>query len=99
MGAATMPAQLNALSASTVVERHLEKPIDEISAIASLLGMARRLPDEQRFGYDLDFLHEIMLRRIRLLAAACQEAVGVIVNDDCDPESVAELPRLPHFED
>lgn len=48
-------------------------PVDEIDALASLLGMARKVEDRDRYGYDLNLLDGIVLRRIRALARRCQD--------------------------
>lgn len=79
------------LSAIDIVQSHLERQIDEISAIAILLGTARKLPDDQLFGTDIEFLDEVMLRRLRSLASSCQNAVTTILQQDCSPD---ELPAL-----
>lgn len=80
-----------ALSAIDIVQSHLERQIDEISAIATLLGVARRVPNDLLFGMETDFLDEVMLRRLRSLAGSCQNAVTAILQQDCSPE---ELPAL-----
>jgi hypothetical protein len=64
-----------------VVESHFENAIDEIDALSSLLGMARNIPDNRRYGYDLDLLDEIVLKRIRKLARSCQNTISEIIND------------------
>lgn len=78
-------------SASDVVEKYLERRIDEIDALVSLLGMARKLPPgRERFGYDVEYLDEIVMRRVRKLARACQETISAIMSDDPDDSPVAE---------
>lgn len=64
------------------VETHLESQIDEIDALSSLLGMARQVSPDDRHGYDLDFLDDIVLKRIRKLARTCQNTVAAIINDE-----------------
>lgn len=52
---------------------NLQSPIDEIDALACLMGMARKVDEKDRYGYDLEFLDEIVMRRIRKLARSCQD--------------------------
>jgi hypothetical protein len=52
---------------------NLRSPIDEIDALACLMGMARKVDEKDRYGYDLEFLDEIVMRRIRKLARSCQD--------------------------
>lgn len=72
--------------ASDIARAYLEEPVDELDALASLLGMAEKLPDEERYGYDLDSLNGIVIRRIRTLARICQNAVGAILDGE-EPEA------------
>ncbi len=62
--------------------RNLEAPIDEIDALACLISVAGKVrrqgstegasPD--LYGYDMELLYEIVVRCIRKLARACQDA-------------------------
>jgi hypothetical protein len=72
--------------ASDLARAHLEQPIDELDALASLLGMADKLSDQERYGYDLASLNEIVIRRIRTLARTCQNAVAAILDGE-EPET------------
>src|SRR4051812_30077973 len=74
-----------------VVEKYFERRIDEIDALLSLLGMARKLDTSgDRFGYDVEYLDQIVLRRVRKLTRACQETVSNIMNYDPENPPVAE---------
>jgi hypothetical protein len=73
--------------ASDLARAHLEQPVDELDALASLLGMAEKLSDKERYGYDLASLNEIVIRRIRTLARTCQNAVAAILDGE-EPETV-----------
>jgi hypothetical protein len=85
-------------SAPEVVQKYLERRIDEIDALVSLLGMARKLPSgRERFGYDPEYLDEIVMRRVRKLVRACQETVTAIVEDD--PENPPAPEDFGPFED
>lgn len=78
-------------SASDVVEKYLERRLDEIDALVSLLGMARKLPSgQERFGYDTEYLDEIVMRRVRKLVRACQDTVSAVLNGDPENPPVAE---------
>ena len=62
-------------SASEVVEKYFARPIEELDALASLLGVARKANTSDLYGYDIDYLNEIVLRRIRKLARDCSNNV------------------------
>jgi len=66
---------------SISLAQRIEHSIDEIDAIAVLLGIARKAPQDERYGYDIEFLDETMLRRIRELARYCQGAVCADLHD------------------
>jgi hypothetical protein len=72
--------------ASDIARAYLEQPVDELDALASLLGMAEKLPDNERYGYDLESLNFIVIRRIRTLARICQNAVTAILDEE-EPQS------------
>lgn len=85
-------------SAAEVVEKYLERRIDEIDALVSLLGMARKLPNgRERFGYDSEYLDEIVMRRVRKLVRACQDTISAIVDDD--PKNAPTAEDFGPFED
>ncbi len=59
--------------------RNLQAPIDEIDALACLLAIANKADQKAivrnslLHGYDMEGLYEIVVRRIRKLARACQD--------------------------
>jgi hypothetical protein len=85
-------------TAAEVVEKYFERRIDEIDALVSLLGLAHRHKSgHATFGYDLDCLDEIVLRRVRKLTRSCQNAVSAVLN--YDPENPPTAESFGAFED
>lgn len=69
---------------------NMMSPIDEMDALSCLLGMARKVDEHERYGYDVNLLNEIVLRRIRQLARWCQDSLGKW-DTPVDPDAVVEL--------
>jgi hypothetical protein len=84
MQTALQPEIKEAVPDSTVrvLTDYFERPLDEICALSSLLRMARKVPDGDRCGWDLEWLDDIVLRRIHKLANKCRENIGNIQDED-----------------
>jgi hypothetical protein len=73
-----------------VISKYLVRQVDEVDALVSLLGIARKVPECERYGYDPEILDEIVMRRVRKLARACQDNIEAILSDNPDYEPKAE---------
>lgn len=80
----TLEDQLSGYGADLMTD-YLERPIDELDALASLLAMAEGVSDSDRRGYDIDTLNAIVIRRIRTLARVCRDRVNIIKGGDEPP--------------